>query len=135
MRFSVKYSPDEDNTTAADELGVLSSMRQLGGDAGSASPDGRRPWLPVELQPAAGRAETARARVGVWRAAPPTAAVLGFSPAVLQPARGSAQPALHWEQLKLSSANIVLLVAGYTGTRIHMQQTVLHITEGSDRVH
>ena len=44
-------------------------MRQLGGDAGSASPDGRRPWLPVELQPAAGRAETARARVGVWRAA------------------------------------------------------------------
>jgi len=108
-------------------------MRPLGGDAGSASPDGHRPRLPVELQPAAGRWALAEPKppAHVWACGvllPPTAAVLGFSLAVLlpQPARGSAQPALHWEQLrlklKLSSGNIVL-VAGYAETRIHMQQT------------
>ena len=126
MRFSVKYSPDEDNTTAADELGVLSSMRQLGGDAGSASPDGHRPRLPVELQPAAGRWPWPRPPAHVWACGvllrPPLRSWDSVSLSCSCSLHES-QLGLHWEELKLSSANIVL-VAGYTETRIHMQQPV-----------
>lgn len=64
-------------------------MRPLGEDAGSASPDGHRPQL-ASGAPAsrwafgAGRDETARARVGVWRAAAAHRCGLGIpvSPAV-----------------------------------------------------
>ena len=105
MRFSVEYSADEDNATAAAAGGnemfrrALSSIRPLGGAAGRASPDGHRPRLPVELQRAARRAETARRTCGVLPLRPPpTAALSGFSLAVVQPARCTR---LHWEELKL----------------------------------
>lgn len=62
---------------------------------------------------------TARARVGVWRAAAAHRCGLGIQSGC--PA--AACTALHWEELKLSSGNIVL-GAGYAETRIHMQQPV-----------
>lgn len=65
-------------------------MRPLGEDAGSASPDGHRPQLASGAPAsrwafgAGRRAETARARVGVWRAAAAHRCGLGIpvSPAV-----------------------------------------------------
>ena len=107
MRFSVEYSADEDNAGRCCCLllvmkclgGALSSIRPLGGAAGRASPDGHRPRLPVELQRAARRAETARRTCGVLPLRPPpTAALSGFSLAVVQPERCTR---LHWEELKL----------------------------------
>lgn len=115
MRFSVEYSADEDNATAGR---ALSSIRPLGG---AASPDGHRPRLPVELQRAARRAETAPpgARVPCRRSGrrPPLRSRDSVSlPCSLHEGRLS----LHWEELqlklKLSSGNIVLVSVQRSGS-------------------
>lgn len=75
MWFSVKYSADEDNTSADDELGGAKLHETTWGRRRQCQP-GRTPSTAAASgAPAsswalgAGRAETARARVGVWRAA------------------------------------------------------------------
>lgn len=82
--------------------------------------------LPVELQPAAGRAETARARVGVWRAAAAHRCGLGIpvSPAVSCCGlhEGQLRLGLHREELlllklKLRSGNMKQTVQCYAGQR------------------
>jgi hypothetical protein len=113
MRFSVNYSPDEDTTTAADELGTLSSMRQLGETpAVPARTDTVHGCQWSSSQPlGAGRAETARARVGAWRAAAAHRCGLGIQSGC-PAACTRVSSACIGKNLRLSS------------TRIHMQQTV-----------
>lgn len=88
-------------------------MRPLGGDAGSASPDGHRPrLLPVELQPAAGRWALAEPKppAHVWACGvllPPTAAVLGFSPAIC-PAAACTRVSSPCTATETETENIVL---------------------------
>lgn len=111
-------------------------MRPLEEDAGSASPDGHRPQL-ASGAPAsrwafgAGRAETARARVGVWRAAAAHRCGLGIpvSPAV-------SCCGLHEGQLRLGLHREELLLLLKLKLRSgNMKQTVqCTVTQGSDHV-